>query len=111
MDKRDLIIYALILFICITATVLITKHFTTQDIETRFNSRNDSLENANIILTSEAQKLRLDLRDLQQAVLINEIGTEQNRQNFKKRVNEIKKQSSNEDYKNIINYLDTLNFD
>lgn len=107
MDKRDYIIAGLVLFIVICASVLITRHFTKQDIELRYNSRNDSLQQINNQLTSEAQRLRLELRDLQQAIIINEIGTEQNRQNYKKKVGEIKTQTSNEDYKDVINYLDS----
>jgi len=109
MDKRDYIIAGLVLFIVIAVTVLITRHFTKQDIETVFNVRNDSLETANFILMTETMKLRLDLRDLQQALIINEIGTEQNRVIYKNKVSEIKNQSSNEDYKDVLNYLNSYN--
>jgi len=107
MDKKDWIIAGLVLLIIITVTVLITRHFTKQDVETVFNKRNDSLETANFLLMTETMKLRLDLRDLQQALIINEIGTEQNRVIYKNKVSEIKNQSSNEDYKDVLNYLNS----
>ena len=107
MDKRDYIIFGLVLLIVISASVLITRHFTKQDIELKYNSRNDSLEQVNNQLTSEAQRLRLELRDLQQALIINEIGTEQNKQNYKKKVSQIKEQNSNEDYEEVTNYLNS----
>lgn len=73
--------------------------------EVEYNKRTDSLETANKKLEKVSDSLKVELTKYETGITVNEAGTEQQEKVYKKTKEKIKQQTSNEDYNNIIQYL------
>jgi len=105
MTKQTITIIILSGIIIIYIVYALTKHFTTNELETKYFQR-DSIETVkeNILKDSLRERVK-KLDNILTQIQINEIGTEKERIIYLNKKKEILEQPYNEDYKQLLELL------
>jgi hypothetical protein len=109
--NKDLFLYTVLpyLLLIVILTVIITlKIDGCNKPEYIPNTRDSVLQSKVDSLTKEIQAINQRVQITNDLLLINETGINQNRVYYGKKKDEIKKQSANEDYNQINNYLNNI---